>query len=547
MPFTLEELLPDDQRIRTVQLHEAVHHVIGLMHQHGYDQLPVVDKDGKTCLGLVVTFDSILQAMRSFSTKSDQLQVRDVARTVRTYPADADLLSTLDDIQRENFALIVDESDVLTGIVTTADTTMFFREYAQDLMQIEGIEARMKDAITALYTGDNAALDAAITAVTDRAADIRKRIPAAIRGYLDKTGLKAPQNGEADALFEVEKRLALPKPGKPFDRLSFDEFIEVLLSHPNAPKVAQSSDKGELRLLLQQVRDTRNKLAHFRGELNAEERRTIQFASEWLERNLPVPRVASSPVSVVPPQPALIEPHEDDEEEPLGSYAALAVHLRSQAPAISALQMTFQEVEHVLGKELPRSAYQYRAWWANDSMKPQSSAWLEEGWRTTSISMIERRLAFARTNDRQDAYITFFAKLNARLKSEIGFPLREVSPQGANWQVLAFLSLESGESASIGATFTRRKEFRIELYLDCDDKEHNKQRFDQLLARKNEVESVIGEPLKWERLEEKRACRVAAYTQAQILVDAESPALLDWAVKKAVDFYKAFNQELPTM
>src|SRR5262245_61556733 len=119
MPFTLEELLPNDQRLRTVQLHESVQHALRLMHQHGFSQVPVVDIEGKS-LGLVVTFESILQAIQSFNAKADLLQVRDVARAVRTYPADADLLATLDDIQRDNFALIVNEGDVLTGIVTTA-------------------------------------------------------------------------------------------------------------------------------------------------------------------------------------------------------------------------------------------------------------------------------------------------------------------------------------------------------------------------------------------------------------------------------------------
>ena len=42
MPFTLEELLPDDQQLRTVQMHEAVTHAIDLMHGHCYSQLPVM-------------------------------------------------------------------------------------------------------------------------------------------------------------------------------------------------------------------------------------------------------------------------------------------------------------------------------------------------------------------------------------------------------------------------------------------------------------------------------------------------------------------------
>ena len=224
MPFTLEELLPDDQRLRTVQLHESVQNALSLMHQHGYDQLPVVDKEGNTCLELVVTFDSILQASRSFKARPESLQVRDVARPVRTYASDADLLTTLDDIQRENFALIVDDNNVLTGIVTTADTTFFFREYAEDLMLIEGIETRMKDAIQALYGNSGAVLESTIAAVTDRAADIRKKLPMAIRGYLDKCGVGDLANDKTEAVAEAERRLNLPKPGKSFDRLSFDEF-----------------------------------------------------------------------------------------------------------------------------------------------------------------------------------------------------------------------------------------------------------------------------------------------------------------------------------
>jgi CBS domain-containing protein len=549
MPFTLEELLPEDQRLRTVYLHDSVQQAINLMHQHGYSQLPVVDKDGKTSLEQVITFDSILQAVRSFNTKPELMHVRDVARAVRTYPEDADLLATLDDIQRQNFALIVDDNNVLTGIVTTADTTVFFREYAQDLMLIEGIESRMKEAINALYVGNDAGLESAIATVTDRAADIRKKIPAAIRGYLEKTGLNAPTIGEAEGIAEVEKRLALPKRGRAFDLLTFDEFAEVLLAHPNAPKLAQSDGVSELRGLLQQVRDARNKLAHFRGELSAEERRTIQFASEWLERNLPVPNVEppAPPAPVVTPPPGTTAPQDDHDEPPRGSYSPLSAHLKSQGLTVTSLPMTFQEIERILGKELPRSAFEYRAWWVNDPMKPQSAAWLEEGWRAVAVNMSERRLTFVRTNERAKKYIEFFDGLNARLEDVHGFPTSRISPKGANWQVLAFLPWTARtQSASLFATFTRNRELRIELYLDCGSKELNKQRFDELYARKGDIEAIVGEPLSWERRDDDRACRIALYTKAQIESDVQNPKLLDWAVQKAHALYKALGPEFST-
>jgi hypothetical protein len=521
-----------------------VNSAIDIMHQHGYGQLPVTDALGEF-QGAVVTFESIIRAVQAFRVQIASLVVHDVAQNVRLYPRDADLLATLDDIHRDNFALIMD-GPKLFGIVTTADVAMFFRGYAQDLMQIEGIEARIKDAIRALYVGDDVSLDSAIAAVTDRGADIRKRLPNVIKGYLEKAGIGLPpENVDAEALVEAEKRLGLPTAAKKFHDLTLDEFINVLCRHSRAPKLSTAKDVSELRGLLQQVRDIRNKLAHFRGELTPEERRTVQFAAEWLERNVPV-APAEPPVPMVVSVLADAERDEGD-TTPRGSYAQLALHLQAQSTNTTTVTLTFQEIENILAAKLPPSAYEHRAWWSNDPTKPQSAAWLEEGWRTTSVKMTERRLTFVRTDVREQAYITFFAKLNARLATETDFPLRNASPQGQSWHNLAVLDESRPDLGMIAASFARRKRLRIELYLDTGDKEATKQLFDRLKARKTEIERMAGEPLEWERLDERRACRVAVYTKAQILADAESPALLEWAAKRATIFYSVFEPEFSTL
>src|SRR5208282_279609 len=141
MNITLEDLLPTDQQIRSIRLYESAASALNIMHQHGYGQLPIIGEN-EEFLDKVLTFESVLQAIQS-------LQVRDVAKTVRSYRPDADLLTTLEDIHRDDFALIADDS--ILGIVTTADLALFFRGYAQDLMEIEGIESQLKGAIRALY------------------------------------------------------------------------------------------------------------------------------------------------------------------------------------------------------------------------------------------------------------------------------------------------------------------------------------------------------------------------------------------------------------
>jgi len=47
-----------------------------------------------------------------------------------------------------------------------------------------------------------------------------------------------------------------------------------------------------------------------------------------------------------------------------------------------------------------------------------------------------------------------------------------------------------------------------ELYIDRGDTTENKRIFDQLHARKDEIEQAFGDTLSWERLDTKRACRI---------------------------------------
>jgi CBS domain-containing protein len=547
MNFTLEDLLPLEQQLRTVQQHETVSHAIDLMCQQGYGQLPVLGPTGNFG-GQVVTFESILLAVQAFRTTPEVLVVRDVAQRAEGYPADADLLRMLEHIQRDNFVLIVDDSK-LKGIVTAADATVFFQSYAQDLMRIESIESSLKDAICALYEQAPDALKASIMRVTDRAADIRENLPKSIKVYLAMTNTPPIGDLDKNALQEAEKKLGLSKPLEELSELSLNDLIEVLLRHESAPRLSQSKNVTELRELLHRVRAARNKLAHFRGELGAEERRVIKFANDWLENNLPVSkRTETSELSASIPSEVVADgtsekptPSDDRLEAPVGSYAKLAEFLESVTKDIISVDLSFKQIETQLGKELPRSAYEYRAWWANDPSKPQSAAWLDEGWRTKAVSMADQRLTFERTNDRKESYIRFFAGLKNRLSSETLFPLRNASPTGSSWHVLANLDARNTDSASLTAAFARGRRLRVEIYIDYGDRQRNKACFDFLYSQKEHLEQVVGEPLAWERLDQKRACRIAAYTQAQVSTQSENEMLIQWAARRALEIYDAFS------
>lgn len=75
--------------------------------------------------------------------------------------------------------------------------------------------------------------------------------------------------------------------------------------------------------------------------------------------------------------------------EPLGRYLTKT--------AAKQIAMTFREVESVIGRKLPPSAYRHRPWWANEARgHSHAKAWLQAGYETEQVDMAARTLVFRR-------------------------------------------------------------------------------------------------------------------------------------------------------
>jgi hypothetical protein len=63
----------------------------------------------------------------------------------------------------------------------------------------------------------------------------------------------------------------------------------------------------------------------------------------------------------------------------------------------STRRMSFREIEDVLGFRLPKSAYEYEAWWSNNATgHSHARAWLESGWHTEELDLVGRKVTFRR-------------------------------------------------------------------------------------------------------------------------------------------------------
>ena len=565
MSFMVKDLIEGCPLPLCVNPTDAVQDALAKMIANDYSQLPVV-KDDLVPEGLV-TSDSILRALRHFGVTVEELRVADaMTRAIIRHDED-DLFEMLDALRDHYAVLIVDGEDKLIGIVTSYDTTEYFRRRAEDMMLVEDIEVGIKEHIEAAFTDpssgevDGPALDAVANEITDQTRALHGRFRQALRKYLELQG-EGKARLDADKVKETFSLLADKAPPRAFQDLTFNDYVELLLHKRCAAYYDRVFDlqAKAARNLLDSVRRTRNDLAHFRGEISPEQREQLRFCVAWLERH-PVSIPVDWPSYQVQEtgEPAVVRESTVDyvtsagdsdpivpPEEELGPsdsrYAPLAIWLQSRPPTQDRVALTFEEVEKIIGGELPNSAHRHNAWWANDTVSHTwSREWLDAGWRKAQVNLSEETVFFVRIGSTERAYLEFFTALQADLRDQTEVLLKDLSPRGQSWLTVASLPQGGPQSIYFGFAFIRARRFRVELYIDTGDQAKNKRIFDRLYADRDTLEAAIDAELSWERLNHRRASRVGLYRPGSIADDPETlSSLRAWAVDAMPRFYQVF-------
>lgn len=135
----------------------------------------------------------------------------------------------------------------------------------------------------------------------------------------------------------------------------------------------------------------------------------------------------------------------------------------------------------------------------------------------------EDQLSSSHINERNLAHLEFWGKVIEKCKENSFSLFSELSPLKQN-NIFA-----SAGTSGVGFVMVVNIDLvRIELYISKNDKDENKRIFDELYQNKIAIESEFGD-LVWERLEDKKACRIKKELQGVGLYDKE-----DWG--KAIDF-----------
>jgi hypothetical protein len=422
-------------------------------------------------------------------------------------------------------------------------------------MLVEDIESSVKDHIQAACKGgdgklDDQRLEHAISAVAQVSRQVRAPTQKALNRYFS---LAAPGGQIDQALLNRAIDESIEPIKKGFDDLSLSQYIDLLLYQSiwSGYSDVFGIEADALRRLLSSVREIRNALAHFRGEISATQRRTLRYCAEWLERHPPrqadvTPPAPISRVAAGDAGPEEDNPFDDDIEPGEGRYARLAVWLEKTAPAQDDVPLTFNQVEDIVGSALPASARDHRSWWANDSVShPWSKKWLEVGWRVSALSLTEESVTFSRNQEREAAYIEFFSRLVARLGRNPGFPFRPSRASGLNWHTVARLPSNGHPVALLTCSFARRQRVRVECYMNAKERDRVKGLFDLVAEQRIEIERRFGAALSWERLDARTASRIATYRQGSITADSkELEDICDWAADALVRLHSALSEQV---
>ena len=567
MPFKVQQLIERRRQLVTATPDETLQSALERMIEHSFSQLPVVDDENRP-LGMV-TSDSIVRALEMFGVTVDKLTVGSAMDKADERRADEDLFDLLDDLRDAYAVLIVDGRRHLIGIVTSYDTTEYFRWRDEDRMLVEDIEAGLKDQIRAAVPpaggqDDGATLQQTIDEITDSRQESRKQFEKALKHYLELQKAGAYDTEVAQKVFTAHFG-AKPAAPKDLDQLTFYEYSELLLHRRLWPRVNSvlHVERDALRKILDVVRETRNTLMHFRGDINAMQHEQVHFLADWLARlqgkaereiyvPVAVPAVGNTLIAEERAEYTATAPDSEAapaDEVPVesdGKYGPLAGWLQSRPSETDRVPLRFGQIEAIINDKLPPSALKHRVWWSSDAASSsEPREWVDAGWRVAAFDAEEGQVTFVRVRERQSDYIRFFNALLADLRKSAPFDVRTAAPDGHSWYVVAGLPEHEKRAGTAGYSFARGKRFRVEFYIGYGDHARNKQIFDALRARREAIEAEFGESLSWERIDERRASRIAVYRDYSIADPEEKLSKLRaWAVDAMIRFYAVMDKHV---
>jgi len=152
---------------------------------------------------------------------------------------------------------------------------------------------------------------------------------------------------------------------------------------------------------------------------------------------------------------------------------------------------------------------------------------------------LKKKSSSEKTSVKSEAYRQFFQGLLDELRTKHAFTKAKIA-QPQSWY-----SFSTGISGiTFGLSFALGEKVRTELYIDFGDAGENKKLFDWLYDQKQIIENEYGQKFNWERLDERRASRIAIYRDGSVDIPETLEDVKTWAIQNLLNFKKIFSPYL---
>ena len=500
MLFPISELIKDRSLPLCIRKGTKVREALEIMMEHDYSQLPIVDEQG--VLAGIITEQTITYTYYLVGNSESLLDmtVDHCQATPVTLSPDDSIFDALDKL-RNVYAAVVVVNHKPTGIVTDYDTTFFFRNYSDGLIQVQDVEITLRQHIESILNTEQKMKSALCHAFGQDRRDPSKL-------------------------------------AKEFDKLDLGDTIQLITTDENWGKFKPIfSSKPIFFGYMEPVREARNQLTHFRGNLTNLQKKQLKQALDWLAARpkiIPgeyVIELSTGYVNLTGSDATLTYTK--------GKYSTLVEWLSNEAKNNKNVKIKFGDIEKILGEPLTVSARNHRSWWSNDYSNAQAHAWIRAGWLVQSVDLSAEEVVFRQTI--QALYMVFFSDMLERIKQERSGITRvqRVSSQ-QNW-----LSILDRGGCTFSWVLPKEELLRVEIYIGTEDKHKNKTIFDMLKRQKETIEGEIGEKLVWDELVDAKGSRIYIGTQFRVThpLEEHEPAKR-WGVEIMLKFLDTFQPRL---
>jgi len=158
----------------------------------------------------------------------------------------------------------------------------------------------------------------------------------------------------------------------------------------------------------------------------------------------------------------------------------------------------------------------------------------------TAIVGVEKKELAERHHKRLEFWKTLLERCKDKTKLHA-----DISPSKESW-----IAMGAGRKGIKYSYVITKKHGQIEIYIDRgkDSEKENKSIFDQLHKNKQSIENEFAGPLKWERLDDRRASRISKRYEASGLNDKDQwEQLQNKMIDGMIRFEKAFKKHIKNL